>query len=246
MPESSRRHHSHHGGGRHSTHHLESRSARAQDPAGAARPRSSAGSSAGGGSASGKLPRSSAAGESHSRQSTATASVSSGSGARGKMHSASARSLRSSGGSRTSVASGCGSGFPPQVSSHHHLTNREHDYIARHISDQLRTNYKTLYQAYQAIDMDRDGHIDRSETRRFLTKQGFSTKVADQFYDRINSDGSKGVSYPKFQKQFHDGYELASYKDLASASQAVHSPTLLKVCTGVQGSDVQLAGKAKV
>ncbi|CAK0895730.1 unnamed protein product, partial [Prorocentrum cordatum] len=74
--------------------------------------------------------------------------------------------------------------------------------IAMAIQDRLTTKYKTVQDAFRAMDLNKDGTVQLSELKIFFRSFGMPTDVAEKVFNVLCSDGGMdedgGVKYEEF------------------------------------------------
>lgn len=74
--------------------------------------------------------------------------------------------------------------------------------ICDHLGTKAGQKYRRVYDAFRYVDKDGDDKIDRWEVRNFFRSYGSKTKVADTFFDTLDTDREGKISYKDFQKRF--------------------------------------------
>merc|ERR1711971_423413 len=74
--------------------------------------------------------------------------------------------------------------------------------IAYIIQERLTTKYKTVHDAFRALDLNKDGDVCLSETRRFIRNFGMPPDKADKIFKALDKDGSGSIQYDEFVSIF--------------------------------------------
>lgn len=89
------------------------------------------------------------------------------------------------------------------------LINVENPEIEKEVNDlaamigvRLTTKYKTLRDAFRAVDCDHDGNVSQVEMRQFFRSFGMSCDSADKFFEGLDGERQGWVSYDKFMAMF--------------------------------------------
>lgn len=70
--------------------------------------------------------------------------------------------------------------------------------IAAIVQDRLVTKYKTVSDAFRAIDLNKDGTVSHHEMKTFFRNCGMSYAQADKVFFALDADGSGEVQYDEF------------------------------------------------
>jgi len=74
--------------------------------------------------------------------------------------------------------------------------------ICDHLGTKAQQKHKTVYNAFRFVDKDGDDMIDRWEVRNFFRNHGSKTKLADLFFDTMDTEREGKISFHAFQKRF--------------------------------------------
>jgi len=81
-------------------------------------------------------------------------------------------------------------------------TSKEVNDIAEFIGERLVVKYKTVQDAFRAVDLNKDGKLSQYELRIFVKKFGLSVDAADKFFNALDPEGSGYVLYNTFVQLF--------------------------------------------
>jgi len=81
-------------------------------------------------------------------------------------------------------------------------TSKEVNDIAEFIGEQLVVKYKTVQDAFRAVDLNKDGKLSQYELRAFVKKFGLSVDAADKFFNALDPEGTGYVLYNTFVQLF--------------------------------------------
>ncbi|CAK0830053.1 unnamed protein product [Prorocentrum cordatum] len=70
--------------------------------------------------------------------------------------------------------------------------------IAHILQDRMTTKYKSVQDAFRAIDLNKDGGVCLQEMKTFFRNIGMSYSQAEKVFAALDTDGTGDVKYNKF------------------------------------------------
>jgi Ca2+-binding EF-hand superfamily protein len=70
------------------------------------------------------------------------------------------------------------------------------------LEEAVKSRFPDLRQAFRAIDIEKDGKLERRDIQKFLGSYGHSKTISDKFFDHLNKEDDNHIDYMEFQAYF--------------------------------------------
>lgn len=111
----------------------------------------------------------------------------------------------------------------PRIKVEDPRLSKEVNDIAAVIEARLTTKYRSVHDAFRALDLNKDGTVSKSEMRTFVRNFGMSNDAADKMFKALDTDNAGDIMFNKFMALFssHDGLDKQSSMDEASSPRSI-------------------------
>jgi len=106
----------------------------------------------------------------------------------------------------------------PRIKVEDPRLSKEVNDIAAVIEARLTTKYRSIQDAFRALDLNKDGTVSKSEMRTFVRNFGMSNDAADKIFQALDTDNQGEIMYMKFMALFrpHDGHNKGEDEEIQS------------------------------
>merc|ERR1719506_1057684 len=87
------------------------------------------------------------------------------------------------------------------------LSDEQLEKVIRSIGKGASLRHNSIRGAFMCTDRDRSGTVSRYETQEFFKLYGYGPSVADQFFKKLDDDGSGEISFNEFAAYFAEDIE---------------------------------------
>jgi len=81
------------------------------------------------------------------------------------------------------------------------IEDKELARVVESVGQAASKRYRTIRDAWRAVDMDKDGKICRKDVKEWFSHYGYGEDVANKFFDYVNHEGDE-IDYREFNNHF--------------------------------------------